>query len=714
MAGYGLGLGFKRNELVAAHMISPFLPSDVPNLVAAFEAHNSTFSAKSDGDSLGTYTDPYTSTTFGVIAGAATKQTYRSMPVLHLGSGCVIQCSKSFDSSFDTALTVVIVEWSDVPPASNKITISDGTGILGALALTENTIGTNADRVSSWFGVQGSVVAQDAQFNAGQVATWRYDGSNVRINRNKYEGPSVAKTGNLGLTGHITLGDATNSFVGNIRAVYVFNRVITDTELGNLVTYAATQSAKFVGNNTYLCMGDSQTTTSGGTVAYPELLRADLNSESAVYNHLFAAGIVGFTIDGFDDAALALYVDNYVSSPTTSEFETAIIWLGTNDIRSEDLTAAQALSNMTVLLSKLSSRGFNRFMLLGCLPFDGAPFLTEVAAYNAGLSAMADGVTIKYIPIQEDSRLNPQTSEYYDTIDGVIQVHCNDAGKAVVAELVLPQLIPWLAAAPVNTAAPTVGPATPSNGSSVSVVHGVYDNYPSSYSYRWFANGVVIAGETSQNYIISQSDGVVITAAETGHNIYGDSAETLSSNSAIVTPFSFIRNEDFEGAGTPSGWTGSANFNYLISPIDGLQSCKITAGNTAGTLLSAGPYTSLFQKFRLRVDTNGGGTGYIYSAADNSFAETIRFFLTSTGTILTGDFTEATTDSIVTGTDYYVWIDYDGTTAKISFNTSDSKPTSGTAFASYTLTGSIYVTSWMVSAGHEIVIDDVQVATSSF
>lgn len=91
---------------------------------------------------------------------------------------------------------------------------------------------------------------------------------------------------------------------------------------------------------------------------------------------------------------------------------------------------------------------------------------------------------------------------------------------------------------PVNITPPSIS-GTPVQGQTATVVPGTYSGVVTSYTYRWFRNGVVIGGETGTTYLWAAADvGTSNTVGETPHGPGGAGLETVSAAVGPVLPIS--------------------------------------------------------------------------------------------------------------------------------------------------------------------------------
>lgn len=401
-----------------------------PDLVAAFTADD--LSGLANGASVTSLTDSLAGSSWVNFNTAPTKETFRGLPVLHTAAGSGFRCASVFDSSFDTALTVVYISLADTA-GSNQTAVSNG-GIFSGLALAEQNSGTFG-RFNQWF---GKTSPTGTQYGAGQVVTYRYDGADITLNRNG-DKDTAANTGNLGLSGDLDLGAASFGFSGNFRLVLIFNRVLTDNEVDSIVAHFGPLSQGFTGNDVIMCIGDSQTGTTGGSgsVTYPDVMKSELDTAVYQYNYIWTQATSGWTLSQMQTA---ISTDVRCQTPNTAEREIAVIWGGTNDVTS-GATGAQCIAALDALIAECEGRGFTHFVLCTCLTItaDTAPFIAARNAFNAHIASLASA-TVAVVSLHTQPELDDPTDTTYFNADGI---HLNDAGKTVVGELVALAIQNW-------------------------------------------------------------------------------------------------------------------------------------------------------------------------------------------------------------------------------------------------------------------------------
>lgn len=145
----------------------------------------------------------------------------------------------------------------------------------------------------------------------------------------------------------------------------------------------------------------------------------------------------------------------------------------------------------------------------------------------------------------------------------------------------------------------------------------------------------------------------------------------------------YLISENFEGTGLPSGWTGSGDFDYTTSPMEGSQSFR----TTSGAISAQANYSALTNGWMyliFRRDTSGDGYVAGFSST-NGLTWRAYFRISSSGGMLQishGSVITNSADGLVTaGTTYHVWYNYiTGSGAngisKLFLSTTSAKPVS--------------------------------------
>ena len=165
-------------------------------------------------------------------------------------------------------------------------------------------------------------------------------------------------------------------------------------------------------------------------------------------------------------------------------------------------------------------------------------------------------------------------------------------------------------------------------------------------------------------------------------------------NRGSAPPPSYIFNLDFEGTGTPSGWSSGAgiNYDYSADPLEGSDSLRITGPSTYA--YASVSNTELWGKMKVRVGALGANN-VIMTLINSGFTTRMQIAVLAGGALyVTGGGASAqTTDTMSGNTEYFVWWHFDGADViSVEFSTTDSRVGSGNKFASTTGTNDTITT----------------------
>lgn len=162
----------------------------------------------------------------------------------------------------------------------------------------------------------------------------------------------------------------------------------------------------------------------------------------------------------------------------------------------------------------------------------------------------------------------------------------------------------------------------------------------------------------------------------------------LKAPTAVV----LLIDENFEGTGTPSGWAtvGSPGFDNTSSPLSGAQDLKMdgAANNDANYVFTdAGEFwVALELKFSSVPAVSITSPIQVYNSP--SFSDFCAIFIDTLGKLAVSDGTTSstTTDTMSSGTKYYVWFHMlkgTGSNATIEgeFSTTNTRTGTGTKYA---------------------------------
>lgn len=164
--------------------------------------------------------------------------------------------------------------------------------------------------------------------------------------------------------------------------------------------------------------------------------------------------------------------------------------------------------------------------------------------------------------------------------------------------------------------------------------------------------------------------------------------------STSVTPPSYLVNEDFEGAGTPTDWAtdhGSPDFDYSVVPLVGLQSLRLP-NNSAAYYTVDLDKSEVWFKFYVKLETLPASQEVLFSFADAFFNFLYKVNIDPGGTLnvkdqIFGNIDQTTVDALSTGTVYNIWGHYNkgsGSNAvcEVSFDTvGNPRPNAGNKYA---------------------------------
>ena len=233
--------------------------------------------------------------------------------------------------------------------------------------------------------------------------------------------------------------------------------------------------------------------------------------------------------------------------------------------------------------------------------------------------------------------------------------------------------------------------------------------------FLWLASCILSLGAGALNGVaVTHWNGIAFTA----WNGSGVSAAGGGGGSP-----SFLINEGFESAGTPSGWyVNLASFDYSAAALIGSESARLSANGQYIGLTDGGVLNNaeLYGKFRLKVETLPTGSSCkLIELWNTGFGSVLNFSVQPSGAISGpgGD----TTDVITAGTSVWIYWHYlKGTGSngveEVGFATTETRPTSGTKYSG--TTGSLATTNatqfqTAITNGAVLVIDQFQMAATA-
>ncbi len=161
--------------------------------------------------------------------------------------------------------------------------------------------------------------------------------------------------------------------------------------------------------------------------------------------------------------------------------------------------------------------------------------------------------------------------------------------------------------------------------------------------------------------------GDTVTGTYPSYSISMDGHKTITG--AFGSAITYFVDEDFEGAGTPSGWAtngGGINFNSTTAPapLAGAQSLQITSYGSNTDTLNFTDQDHVFIGFQFEFDSmiQGSVTRVISLPYSGNEA---YFGFRSNGRIITRHGSvanESALSTVTTGTKYYVWVEWEKST----------------------------------------------------
>ena len=194
----------------------------------------------------------------------------------------------------------------------------------------------------------------------------------------------------------------------------------------------------------------------------------------------------------------------------------------------------------------------------------------------------------------------------------------------------------------------------------------------------------------------------------------------LTGYATFSAGITYLLEEDFEITGTPTGWDAGPNYDYQVSPLEGLESMLLAAGdNNPYTIDMTSESSDVYVAFPVRIDAFGS-LQELLRVYDNTTTYMASIYISDTtvGIRATGQSTIFLGSSLSIATKYYFklrytagsgadaltqgWYSTDGTTWLDIGISSDGSSTQDAAKLRFLdLAGSA-----------TIVIDDVRVSTS--
>lgn len=158
-------------------------------------------------------------------------------PVLRFNGSQNMVTSSFLDSSFNTSFTFFIVTTT----AYSGIEVSTSNTITKWYSGSINNFIANTDSLAP---NQISISPREGEsISNPTVETFRYNGTNATIHFNTNPN-SVSTTGNLGLSGPLTIGSLSSGdfhYIGDIAEIIIYNSALSDTQVGQIETNLMTK-----------------------------------------------------------------------------------------------------------------------------------------------------------------------------------------------------------------------------------------------------------------------------------------------------------------------------------------------------------------------------------------------------------------------------------------------------------------------------------------
>jgi|GEM_PF-4550659 len=542
MRGLNTGLGFLLVLFSLPLFVSAdFTPSSLGNLQlwidASVGATTDGTTPASEGDTVQQWNDQSGNSNNAIQNTAGDRPIYRAsvqngLPGLEfITSGKKLVTPSFLDSTYDTAYSIyAVVKHTST---SLKVFAGNGSGKYYG-AGSNNTIIENTSDLTS--------VATNVTEPAGSVyiASLRYDGSTKNLagfGATTQFANSVSATGNLGLSGALTIGDFDGggfTWDGQILALILYKRALTTNEDRQVTDYLRTRYALNSTTKPQIFFdGNSLTAGTGASDSahyYPSQTLALLGGAS-VYD------ITNIAAGGQTTAQRAT-ADTTSLDPKYGSFRSnniAVLWEVTNDlVINQD--AANAYAQYVAWCQGRRTAGF-KVVAMTVLPRTQsglyAGFETDRQTINTLIRANWQTFSDALADVAGDSNIGDAGDQLNTTYYNADSIHMNDAGYAIIASYVANQINILT-----DTTAPTVSVTAPTNtatvsGNSVSLTANAADSGSGIAGVQFKLDTNIGAEDTTSTYGVTWDSTAVEDGSHTIIAVARDMAGNYATSSAV-------------------------------------------------------------------------------------------------------------------------------------------------------------------------------------
>lgn len=358
------------------------------------------------------------------------------------------------DSSYNTACTIFVVAKS-VGLAANKILLSNGSvwlehnGSTKTVSFVDSGLSANlgvsyiAEGGIHSFAYNGTAVrlSYDRFTNAGSTGGGA-SGTSSTASGNVANAGGSAVTGNLGLSGALTIGDLSAggfTWPGQISHVRLYNRTLSLEEQRQVADILAAKWG-FHDKPLVLCAGNSLTSGTGSTSGATQTLSSTANNYPGQLWSLLGSSVYSVRIDGYpgrNTPQMILEVPAFgdlYRYPSTGQKQVAVCWEITNDLGST--TNAWASYRRFVSFCQARRALGWKVIAVTVLPRQDSPyagFETARLQVNTWIKANWQSFADNYADVASDSRLQDPTNTTYFYTD---KVHLTSVGYGIVASII--------------------------------------------------------------------------------------------------------------------------------------------------------------------------------------------------------------------------------------------------------------------------------------